>query len=77
VGTGEAMSEHEENTMTADYTQPPTGVDGRDGRKSVLATSIHVAFVVLVTLGTLAGLGLILWLLSLLASSNYGVYFGA
>ncbi|MGC2652035.1 MAG: hypothetical protein WA317_00200 [Mycobacterium sp.] len=63
--------------MTDGYIQPPTGVDQQRGRKSVPANGLYAAFVVIVTLGTLAGLGLILWLLSLLASSNYGVYFGA
>jgi hypothetical protein len=31
----------------------------------------------MVTLGALAGTGLVLWLLSVLAHSSYAIYFGA
>jgi hypothetical protein len=63
--------------MTTSHSQPPTGVDQQHGFRSALAKSIHVAFIVIVALGTLAGTGLVLWLLSVLATSSYGVYVGA
>jgi hypothetical protein len=63
--------------MTIHHIQLPTGVDQLHGLRSVLAKSAHVAFVLMVTLGTLAGSGLVLWSLSMLAHSSYGVFFGA
>jgi hypothetical protein len=45
--------------------------------KSALSKSIYAAFVVIVALASLAGTALVLWLLSVLANSSYGVYVGA
>ncbi|MFZ0902396.1 MAG: hypothetical protein WAN71_00635 [Mycobacterium sp.] len=62
--------------ITSDI-QPPTGIDHHhDGLRSALANCARVAFIVIVALGSLAGTGLVLWLLSMLAHSSYGVYFG-
>ncbi len=62
--------------MTASNIHPPTAVDQQHPLRSALSTSFRVAFTVTVTLGTLAGTGLVLWLLKALATSRYGVYFG-
>jgi hypothetical protein len=67
---------HEENAMTASYIRPSTAVDQQNRLRSVLSRSFHVAFIVTVTVGALAGTGLVLWLLRLLATSRYGIYFG-
>ncbi len=58
--------------------QPPTGADQQHMVGSALseAETIHVAFAAMVTLGTLAGTGVVLWLLGVLANSSYGIYFG-
>ena len=57
--------------------QPPTGADQQHMVGSVSETeTIHVAFAAMVTLGTLAGTGVVLWLLGALANSSYGIYFG-
>ena len=62
--------------MTASNTHPSTAVDQQNPLRSALSRSFRVAFIVTVTLGTLAGTGLVLWLLKALATSRYGVYFG-
>ena len=46
-------------------------------RRSAVSKSLHVLFVVTVSLGTLAGTGLVLWLLAVVATSKYGIYVGA
>ena len=51
------------------------GLMGAD-LNTALSKSLQMLFVVSVTLGTLAGSGLVLWLLSVLATSRYGIYFG-
>jgi hypothetical protein len=56
--------------------QPPTGIDQRNRFRSALSTTLHVAFVAMVALGSLTGTGVVLWLLSVLAHSSYGIYFG-
>jgi len=63
--------------MTTNDTQRSTGVDQQHVSRSALAKSSYVAFVVIVALVTLAGTALVLWLLSVLANSSYGVYVGA
>jgi hypothetical protein len=45
--------------------------------RSALSKSFQAAFIGTVTLGILAGTGLVLWLLKALATSTYGIYFGA
>lgn len=62
--------------MTASNIHPSTAVDQQNPLRSALSGSFRVAFIVTVTLGTLAGTGLVLWLLKALATSRYGVYFG-
>lgn len=62
--------------MTASNIHPSTAVDQQHPLRSALSRSFGVAFMVTVTLGTLAGTGLVLWLLKALATSRYGVYFG-
>ncbi|BBY00976.1 hypothetical protein [Mycobacterium seoulense] len=62
--------------MTASNIRPSTTVDQQNPLRSALSTIFRVAFIVTVTLGTLAGTGLVLWLLKALAASRYGVYFG-
>ncbi|BBZ69678.1 hypothetical protein MPRS_07710 [Mycobacterium paraseoulense] len=64
------------NAMTASNIRPSTAVDQQNPLRSALSTGFRVAFIVTVTLGTLAGTGLVLWLLKALATSRYGVYFG-
>lgn len=63
--------------MSTSYIQPQTGGNQRHDVRSAVSKSLQVLFVVTVTLGTLAGTGLVLWLLSVLATSKYGIYFGA
>jgi ABC-type spermidine/putrescine transport system permease subunit II len=63
--------------MTASYIHPSTAVDQQNRLRSALSKSFQVAFIVTVTVGTLAGTGLVLWLLKALATSRYGIYFGA
>jgi hypothetical protein len=63
--------------MTTSDIQPPTGLDQQHEFSSALSKTVHAAFVVMVALGALAGTGLVLWLLSVLANSSYGIYFGA
>jgi hypothetical protein len=66
----------EENTMATCDIQPPTGIDHKHVVRSALTETLHVAFVAVVAVGTLAGAGIALWLLSALAHSSYGIYFG-
>jgi hypothetical protein len=62
--------------MTAGNIHPSTAADEQNPLRSALSSSFQVAFIVTVTLGTLAGTGLVLWLLKVLATSKYGIYFG-
>lgn len=62
--------------MTASNIHPSTAVDRRNRLRSAFSRSFRAAFIVAVTGGTLAGTGLVLWLLKALATSRYGVYFG-
>ena len=62
--------------MTAGNILPSTAVAQQNPLRSALFRSFQVAFIVTVTLGTLAGTGLVLWLLKVLATSKYGIYFG-
>lgn len=62
--------------MTADDIHPSTAVDEQNPLRSALSSSFRAAFIVAVTGGTLAGTGVVLWLLKALATSRYGVYFG-
>jgi hypothetical protein len=62
--------------MTTSSIQPPTGVDQQHRLRLALGNCAHVAFIVMVSLGTLAGTGIVLWLLSVLTTSSYGVYLG-
>jgi hypothetical protein len=48
----------------------------QDEFSSALSTTLHVAFVAMVSVGVLTGTALVLWLLSLLAHSSYAIYFG-
>jgi flagellar basal body-associated protein FliL len=63
--------------MTASCKQLATGIQQRHEFKSARPKSIHIAIIVIVTLGALAATGLFLWLLSVVATSNIGVYLGA
>jgi hypothetical protein len=67
---------HEENAMTASSIRSSTAVDQQNPLRSALSRSFQVAFIVTVTVGALAGAGLVLWLLKMLATSRYGIYFG-
>lgn len=62
--------------MTIGFDEPSTAIDQQPALRSALANALHVAFIAMVAVGTLAGTGLVFWLLSLLAHSSYGVYFG-
>ncbi|OBH83826.1 hypothetical protein [Mycobacterium scrofulaceum] len=62
--------------MTADDIHPSTAVDQQNPLRSALSRSLRAAFIVAVTGGTLAGTGVVLWLLKALATSRYGIYFG-
>ncbi|OBF12696.1 hypothetical protein A5730_03875 [Mycobacterium sp. ACS4054] len=62
--------------MTASNIHPSTAVDRQDPLRSAFSSGFRAAFIVAVTGGTLAGTGLVLWLLKALATSRYGVYFG-
>jgi hypothetical protein len=62
--------------MATSDIQPPTGADQQHMVGSAPFETIHVAFAAMVTLGMLAGTGVVLWLLSALANSSYGIYFG-
>ncbi|OBH88410.1 hypothetical protein [Mycobacterium sp. E2733] len=62
--------------MTASDIHPSAAADQQNPLRAALSSSFRVAFIVTVTLGTLAGTGLALWLLKALATSRYGVYFG-
>lgn len=62
--------------MTASNLHPSTAVDEQNRLRSALLKSVRAAFIVAVTGGTLAGTGLVLWLLKALATSRYGIYFG-
>jgi hypothetical protein len=62
--------------MATTNIQPPTGFDQQHIVESARSEIIHVAFAAIVTLGMLAGSGMVLWLLSALAHSSYGIYFG-
>lgn len=55
---------------------PSTAVDQQNPLRSAFSRAFRAAFIVAVTGGTLAGTGLVLWLLKALATSRYGVYFG-
>jgi hypothetical protein len=66
----------EENAMTASNIHPSTAVDQQNRLRSALYRSFQAAFIGIVTLGVLAGTGLVLWLLKMLATSRYGIYFG-
>ncbi|OBH84824.1 MULTISPECIES: hypothetical protein [unclassified Mycobacterium] len=61
-----------DDAMTASNIHPPTAAD----QQNPLRSAFRAAFIVAVTGGTLAGTGLVLWLLKALATSRYGVYFG-
>jgi hypothetical protein len=76
-GIQRGRDRQEDDTMSTNCTQPSTGVDQQHVSRSALSKSIYAAFVVIVALATLAGTALVLWLLSLLANSSYGVYVGA
>jgi hypothetical protein len=67
---------HEERAMTVSNIHPSTAVDQQNPLRSALSRSFQVAFIVTVTLGALAGTGLVLWLSKVLATSRYGIYFG-
>jgi hypothetical protein len=66
----------EENAMTASYVHPSSAVEQQNPLRSALSRSFHVIFIVAVTVGSLAGTVLVLWLLKMLAASRYGIYFG-
>jgi hypothetical protein len=66
----------EENAMTASDIHPSTAVDQQNPLRSALSRSFQVALIVAVTVGVLAGTGLVVWLLKMLATSRYGIYFG-
>ncbi|OBH16569.1 hypothetical protein A9X03_21060 [Mycobacterium sp. E1715] len=67
---------NEESAMAASDIHPSPAVDQQKPLRSALFKSFRAAFIVAVTGGTLAGTGLVLWLLKALATSRYGVYFG-
>jgi hypothetical protein len=62
--------------MATSDIHPPTDIDQQHMVRSALSEILHVAFVAMVTLGTLTGTGVVFWLLSVLANSSYGIYFG-
>ncbi len=62
--------------MTIRSDQPSAAIEQPAGPRSTLGSALHVAFIAIVAVGALAGTGLAFWLLSVLAHSPYGVYFG-
>jgi hypothetical protein len=62
--------------MTIRSNLPPVAIDQQPEASSALASALHVAFIAMVAVGALTGTGLVFWLLSLLANSSYGLYFG-
>jgi hypothetical protein len=65
-----------EDIMASSGIQLPTDVDEQHIVRSALSGPLHVAFVAMVSVGTLSGTGFVLWLLSVLANSSYAIYFG-
>jgi hypothetical protein len=62
--------------MTTGSVQPSAALDQQPEASSALAGALHVAFIAMVSVGALTGTGLVFWLVSLLAHSSYGLYFG-
>jgi nitrate reductase NapE component len=65
-----------EDIMATSDIQPTTLVDQQQVVRSAISGTLHVAFVAIVSVGLLFGTGFVFWLLSVLAHSSYGIYFG-